>query len=500
MSMSEQPTDPDSGMTHERPVPLPLWDVFRGGFVVSMPAAIALGVITALDAVDPLHALGAWCVALLVAMVIVRRHYSLLDAIKRHIQRRAGSNAPERLSKADDVLSHIADGLGETAELASALTRLFRAVSDRRAQLESLNQRHVSIIDNIPDPLLFLDQKGRVQSMNRAARDQFGGRIMGRELSHIARDPALLEAGSAVLGEGGSRTVEISLSDPVNRIFNVRIEALPGETEELRSALVIFRDLTEIRRTENMRVDFVANVSHELRTPLATLHGFIETLRGPARDDPEAQERFLEIMDQQTSRMTRLVTDLLSLSRIEAAEHTAPDQEVDLQPLVDHIAATTEQSAARRGIRIVQDIAPDLPPLIANSDEISQVLQNLVGNAVKYGRDDSTVTIRAAVATDLPASVSLQAEHIVAISVIDQGEGIPREHLPRLTERFYRVDTARSRELGGTGLGLAIVKHIVSRHRGALTIDSKVGDGSTFTVFIPCKAPGVIEPQHSAAG
>jgi two-component system phosphate regulon sensor histidine kinase PhoR len=205
-------------------------------------------------------------------------------------------------------------------------------------------------------------------------------------------------------------------------------------------------------------------------------------------------------MDQQTSRMTRLVTDLLSLSRIEAAEHTAPDQEVALRPLVEHIVAATELSAARRGIRIVQEIAPDLPPLIANGDEISQVLQNLVENALKYGREQSAVTIRAAIAAELPASVSLQAEDLVAISVVDQGDGIPREHIPRLTERFYRVDTARSREMGGTGLGLAIVKHIVSRHRGALTIDSKVGKGSTFTVFLPCKAPGVIRSQHFAAG
>lgn len=498
--MSEEPNNTDSGTKNESPVALPLWDVLRGGLVVSLPAAIALGLITALDAVEPWHAAGAWTVSLIVAMGIVRRHYSLLDAIKRHIQRRAGSSAPERASKAGDVLSDIAEGIGETAELAAALTRLFRTTADRRTQLQALNERHVSIIDNIPDPLIFLNDKGRVQSMNKAARDRFGGRIMGRELSHVARDPALLEAGNAVLAQGGHQTVEISISDPVHRVFNVRIEALPDEQGEQRSALVIFRDLTEIRRIESMRVDFVANVSHELRTPLATLHGFIETLRGPARDDLEAHERFLEIMEQQTSRMTRLVTDLLSLSRIETAEHTAPNEEVVLRPLVEHLTAAAELSAARRGIRIALDIHPDLPALIANSDEISQVLQNLLENAIKYGRDQSVVTIQADIAGDLPASVSLQADNVVAISVSDQGEGIPREHIPRLTERFYRVDTARSRELGGTGLGLAIVKHIISRHRGALTIDSKVGEGSTFTVYIPCKAPAVTKSQFFAAG
>lgn len=498
--MSDQQTETDSGPRNDSPAALPLWDVFRGGLVVSLPAAISLAAITALDAVDPLHAIGAWGVALLISMAIVRRHYSLLDAIKRHIQRRAGSNAPERASKAGDVISNIAEGIGETAELASALTRLFRAISDRRTQLQALNERHVSIIDNIPDPLIFLNQKGRVQSMNKAARDQFGGRIMGRELSQVARDPALLEAGSAVLAGGGSRTAEISIADPVNRIFNVRIETLPGEQDDQRSALVIFRDLTEIRRIESMRVDFVANVSHELRTPLATLQGFIETLRGPAREDLDAHERFLEIMDEQTSRMTRLVTDLLSLSRIEAAEHTAPKEEVELRPVAARIAAAAELSAARRGIRIALDFDPDLPSLIANGDEISQVLQNLVENAIKYGRDQSTVTIRARIATDLPAAVTVPSENVAAISVSDQGDGIAREHIPRLTERFYRVDTARSREMGGTGLGLAIVKHIINRHRGAISIDSKVGEGSTFTVFLPCRAPDVIKPQYSAVG
>lgn len=498
--MSEQPIDTDSASQDDNPAALPLWDVFRGGLVVSMPAAIALAGITALDAVQPWHAVGAWMVSLVVAMGIVRRHYSLLDAIKRHIQRRAGSSAPERASRTGDVLSSIAEGIGETSELAAALTRLFRTTADRRTQLQALNERHVSIIDNIPDPLLFLNAKGRVQSMNKAARDRFGGRIMGRELSHVTRDPGLLEAGNAVLAGGGHRIVEISISDPVYRVFNVRVEALPGQQEEQRTALVMFRDLTEIRRIESMRVDFVANVSHELRTPLATLHGFIETLRGPARDDLEAHDRFLEIMDEQTSRMTRLVTDLLSLSRIETAEHTAPNEEIALRPLAEHLAAAAELTAARRGIRIELDIDADLPALIANSDQISQVLQNLLENAIKYGRDQSVVTIRAEIAGDLPASVSLQSEDLVAISVSDQGDGIAREHIPRLTERFYRVDTARSRELGGTGLGLAIVKHIVSRHRGALTIDSKVGEGSRFTVYIPCVAPGVTKSQLFAAG
>ena len=498
--MSEQPTESNSAPENNKPAVLPLWNVIRGGLIVSVPSAISLLGISVLGAVQPWHAVGAWFLSLIIAMGIVWRHYSLLDAIKRHIQQRIVSGEPERASKVGDILSDSAERIGETAELASALTRLFRATADRRTQLLALNERHVSIIDNIPDPLIFLNAKGRVQSMNKAARNRFGDLIMGRELSYVARDPALLEASQTVLAKGGHRSVEISISDPVNSVFNIRIEALPDTHDEQLFALVIFRDLTEIRRTESMRVDFVANVSHELRTPLTTLHGFIETLRGPARDDLESHERFLEIMDQQTSRMIRLVSDLLSLSRIESAEHTAPDHEVQLRPLAEHLIAAAELNAARQNVRIALDIHPDLPPLIANSDEIAQVLQNLLENAIKFSREQGVVSIRADIAADLPASVSLQADFVVAIEVSDQGEGIPREHIPRLTERFYRVDTARSREMGGTGLGLAIVKHIVNRHRGALTIDSKLGEGSTFTVYIPCKAPAVTKSQIFAVG
>ena len=283
--MSKQSTESDSPPNNNRPAALPLWNVIRGGLVVSVPSAISLFGIGVLGAIQPWHAVGAWILSLIIAMVIVWRHYSLLVAIKRHIQQRTDSIEPERASKSGDILSDIAERISETAELASALTRLFRATSHRRIQLLALNERNESIIDNIPDPLIFLNAKGRVQSMNRAARNHFGDLIMGRELSYVARDPALLEASQTVLAKGGHRSVEISISDPVNRVFNIRIEALANAHDEQRSALVIFRDLTEIRRTESMRVDFVANVSHELRTPLTTLHGFIETLRGPARDD-----------------------------------------------------------------------------------------------------------------------------------------------------------------------------------------------------------------------
>jgi two-component system, OmpR family, phosphate regulon sensor histidine kinase PhoR len=230
-----------------------------------------------------------------------------------------------------------------------------------------------------------------------------------------------------------------------------------------------------------MRADFIANASHELRTPLTTLTGFIETLRGPAREDAEARERFLAIMQQQAARMTRLVEDLLALSRIELNEHLMPQGRVALGPLLRHLGDTLELRAGERGMRILLDVPPDLPEVLGDRDELAQLFQNLLDNAIKYGRAKSEITVAA---TETRRAHDVGPSPFIAIAVRDHGEGIAREHLPRLTERFYRIDTARSREMGGTGLGLAIVKHILNRHRGFLEIDSTLGTGSVFTVYL----------------
>jgi len=222
-----------------------------------------------------------------------------------------------------------------------------------------------------------------------------------------------------------------------------------------------------------MRADFVANVSHELRTPLTSVVGFIETLRGPARGDIDAQDRFLDLMEGQSNRMTRIVNDLLSLSRIEMNEHTAPSDDVPLRQIIATVADLLAPQANDRDVVIELDLDALEGTVIGHPDELTQLFQNLIENAIKYGGRGSTVRVSAKV-----------VENIASISVIDEGEGIPREHIPRLTERFYRVDTARSREMGGTGLGLAIVKHIANRHRGELTIQSEPGVGSTFTVTL----------------
>ncbi|HJS33073.1 MAG TPA: ATP-binding protein, partial [Alphaproteobacteria bacterium] len=262
--------------------------------------------------------------------------------------------------------------------------------------------------------------------------------------------------------------------------------------------LIAIFEMTAIRRAEQMRADFVANVSHELRTPLATLLGFIETLRGPAKDDAAARDRFLTIMNEQASRMARLVRDLLSLSRIEENEHTPPTAKVDIAPLLAAAGDLLAFQAQAKEIEIVCDVAPGLPAVIGDADQLAQVFQNLLDNAIKYGRPKTRVRLAAqlvrpsqpaAALRPLPTGArlvgKLSSERMIVIAVADEGEGIARDQLSRLTERFYRIDAGRSRQLGGTGLGLAIVKHIVNRHRGALAIDSEPGRGSVFTVYLP---------------
>ena len=336
-----------------------------------------------------------------------------------------------------------------------------------------MNNLATDILDSLPDPVLLLDAGRIVTRINPAARAVLGDPALGRDLSHSLRHPDALRAVDAVLAEGGLHGVEVSLPVPVARAFDLQALAAPGGQG---GALVIMRDVTAIRQNERMRADFVSNVSHELRSPLATLIGFIETLRGPAANDPEARVRFLEIMDAEAARMSRLVDDLLSLARVESREHIQPETALELAPLLEGVA---EMLALRSDVPVALDIADGLPPVLGERDELTQVFENLLDNAIKYGGED--VRLEAAPVARIP-DIGLPG---ASIAVTDAGPGIDDADLPRLTERFYRADKARSRKLGGTGLGLAIVKHIVNRHRGRMAATSTVGQGSCFTVYLP---------------
>ncbi len=392
-------------------------------------------------------------------------------------------------------------GVGRAVEqMRLGVERLARAWQQRAVAVQARLASAEVIIERVPDPLILLDDRRQIVRANLAAAALVRAPSPPCDLATVLRNPALLTAADAVLGGETARSVEFTLTAPVERQLRARFARIDHPSLDGAVAVVTLHDVTELKRAEQMRADFIANASHELKTPLATLTGFIETLRGPARDDAEARERFLAIMDGQATRMTRLVEDLLSLSRIELNEHVLPQGRVALAPLLQHLAEALELRAGERDMTIVLTLPADLPDVQGDRDELAQVFQNLLDNAIKYGRLGTEISVGAATAGRRTASAGRGSAAFVAVAIKDHGDGIPREHLPRLTERFYRVDTARSREMGGTGLGLAIVKHIVNRHRGFLDIESTPGEGSVFTVSLRPHASGSIEPNGVASG
>ncbi len=336
-----------------------------------------------------------------------------------------------------------------------------------------------TVIGALGHPVIVLDRDERVIAFNAQASAIAPALRRGEPALLALRAPELVEAIRRAAAGGKTERVEFSERVPDDRYYEVIVTPMAPIGGSQPSLMLTFDDLTPIRRVEEMRADFVANASHELRTPLAALSGFIETLRGAAREDPVARERFLEIMEAQARRMARLIDDLLSLSRIELNAHVRPDKPVDLVPIVKQVVDGLQTLARDRGVEVVISAGPEPLVVAGDRDELIRIFENLVENALKYGGSGKRVDI--ALGRSEPATGAGEA----AVAVRDYGPGIAAEHLPRLTERFYRVDVAGSRAQGGTGLGLALVKHILNRHRGRLTIDSKAGQGATFTVRLP---------------
>ncbi|MFM7347845.1 MAG: ATP-binding protein [Tagaea sp.] len=435
------------------------------------PAAAVFALLVATGHIDwHWGTIGAALSALGIGLM-VRRHVAALERHARRLRELAQGEPANPLPDAEAE--------GPARIVAEAVGDLERALPER-AGPEAREAALESIVDALPYAVLQLGAAETILRANAAARAFFGETLEGKPLVAFLRDPDLLDAVAEALEGRYPEPVDVALAGAVERALRARaVPLVPG------GVLLALADVTSVVRAERMRRDFVANVSHELRTPLATLAGFIETLQGPAKDDAPARARFLAIMGQQSARMTRIVTDLLSLSKIEESEHTPPGSRIDsgrlVQSTVDALAPQIKAKQARLDLAI----GPDLPPVLGDSDQLAQVFQNLIDNAIKYGRAGGTVRVRLARAEAPPAGFSARHRSYLVFEVRDEGEGIAREHLPRLTERFYRVDAGRSRDMGGTGLGLAIVKHIVNRHRGTLDIDSEPAKGSVFAVYLP---------------
>lgn len=338
-----------------------------------------------------------------------------------------------------------------------------------------------SLIDALPDAALVLDSRRTVLAANAAAIETLGRVSIGEHVGRTARQPELSSAIDDTLASGQRSMFEIVLKSPTERHLDGAVTKLTGfgDDPSAPALFVILQDISEREALARMRMEFVANASHELRTPLAAVAGFIETLRGSAKDDAPARERFLTIMSEQASRMTRLIDDLLVLSRVEMHAHLLPSTIADLNHVAIESTNLAAAQAKAEGTTLKLELTDADARLPGDHDELMQVAHNLIHNALKYGRTGGKITIRTTRERDR------RGGEVLRFSVTDDGPGIAAEHLPRLTERFYRVSTAASREKGGTGLGLAIVKHIAVRHRGRVEVESTVGQGSMFSVVLP---------------
>ncbi|MDE3037484.1 MAG: PAS domain-containing protein [Pseudomonadota bacterium] len=445
--------------------------------VVSAPALAVLGLFSLLGYLNFNYFLYGYLGILVISAIFVVPFLSNISALTHYV----ADLAQDKRARPPDL-----SFLSNVGELSGALSRLQRSWENKRQEMETVITEREILVDTLPDILLMTNDDKMIVRTNRAARNIFGQNLAHRHLREIIPNEKLMNAITAVIEDIRGQQVEFSLEGPVMRDFQAIIERFPIPSEGGISIVITLTDITQQKRIQRMRADFVANASHEIRTPLASIIGFIETLRGPAKDDPQAREEFLKVMADQAERMSKLVNDLLSLSKIEMNAHATPMAKVDLLRIVRAEKQHFEWACKQKNVTIRLKLTDTLPPTRGDDEELAQVVRNLVGNAIKYTNPDTEIVLGARLTSQLPEDPLFRnLSRAICFSVQDKGEGIASEHIPRLSERFYRIDTARTRKVGGTGLGLAIVKHVLNRHHGLMTIDSMVGEGSTFSVYLP---------------
>lgn len=445
--------------------------------VVSGPTLVLLSVLVMLGDLDFSYFIYGYIWVMAASAIFVVPFLSNISALTDYVNNLAQD---KRVSAPD--LSF----LSNVGQLSGALGRLQNSWEDKRHEMETVITEREILVDTLPDILIMTNDDKDIVRTNRAARNIFGQNLAHRPLRDIIPNDKLLNAITTVVADLRGQEIEFHLPEPLPRDFQAIIERFPIPSEGGITIIITMTDITQQKRVQRMRADFVANASHEIRTPLASIIGFIETLRGPAKDDPKARDEFLRVMGDQAERMSKLVNDLLSLSKIEMNAHSTPISRVDFLKIVRTEKQHFEWACKQKNITLKVKLHDNLPATKGDDDELAQVVRNLLGNAIKYSNPDTEILVTVKLTSNMPDDQNFRnLKRAICFSVQDHGEGIAKEHIPRLTERFYRVDTARTRTVGGTGLGLAIVKHVLNRHHGALAIESKVGDGSTFSVYLP---------------
>lgn len=457
--------------------PVPYHTLLKTVTLVSLPSLLVLASLVAFDHIDLQAFLIAYAVILIGSLLLTLPFLNNVAALIGYVQ----SLALDKRVEAPSL-----GFLSMVGELSDALGKLQRIWEVKKQQMERIITEREILVDTLPDILIMINDEGSIIRTNRAARAIFGQNLANRHIKDVIPNEVLMETISSVIEDLKGREVEFRIEDPVLRDFLAVIERFPIPSAGGMSVVITINDITELKSVEQMRADFVANASHEIRTPLASIAGFIETLQGPARDDEQAREEFLKLMAEQAERMKQLINDLLSLSKIEMNAHTVPMDPVEIMTVIRRSADLLRPQAKAKNVTFKLDAPEDLPLVKGDANELAQVMHNFISNAIKYGASDSEVVITARETSTLPRDQNMRnLSRVIRVSVKDEGEGIAKEHLARLTERFYRVDSARTRTIGGTGLGLAIVKGIITRHRGAINIESTVGKGSTFSVYLP---------------
>ncbi len=451
--------------------------LLRAAAFVTIPAVMVLAIGMLYGFIGWEFALFALMAIFLISLLLVLPYVANLAALTGYVK----TLAADKNAEAPDL-----SFLNNVEELSGAVAKLHESWDKRRKLLEAMVSESKILIDSLPDALIMLDDRGTIVRTNSTAKLLFGGLHFKEKMQLIIDDPKVKELIAEVDASKRGKTIEYTLPE-LNKEYLMRVEKFPTYSPGGISVIMAMHEVTELKRTEQMFADFVANASHEIRTPLTSIKGFIETLATTAKGDPKALDMFLPIMTEQAERMNSLVKDLLSLSEIERNVSTAPTDEVNIRKILEESCGHNQWGAQERGMHLDLFVADDIPFLIGDKNELVRVFDNLISNAVKYGKKESTVVITARkVLTGLPREILLANRgSAVAVSVADQGEGIPADELPRLAERFYRAKAARSKKISGTGLGLAIVKRILDRHHGTMIIESDVGKGSTFTVYLP---------------
>ncbi|WP_417811745.1 ATP-binding protein [Thalassospira alkalitolerans] len=457
---------------------------------VALPAAMIFIVLAAMELLGWGTAILCAVLAWLGSTTVLRIYFGDLRRVARYavaLRDKFRGTPPQHLS------------FSAASELSSLYTQIANTFRERITDLETRTSTDAEILDHLPNPVVMVNRQRVITGFNRAAKSLFHNLETGHDLTRFIRDPILLDAFDDVAAEREQmKHAEFVLASDAHHHFDVLTARLPAATGD-RNFVLSFSDLTELRKLEQMRADFATDAGHELRTPLSVLLGFIETLEGPAKDDPDALGQFLPVMRDQGLRMQHLIEDLLSLARIELNEHTPPSDDCNVGKVIDKVAQTLLMKAEAKGMEIKISCNLDNTDIVGEEKEMTQVFVNLVENAIKYGHAKTNIEVSITLAKNPPGALArFRHDRILAVAIRDHSDGIAREHLPRLTERFYRIDTARSRAVGGTGLGLAIVKHLVQRHRGTMVIESEQGVGSVFTVYLPAKASDNIRTLHRA--